>query len=472
MAKLRFRPQVLDADPERRQHILPVLEAALDAVDPVQATRQALQREDERLRVGDTIYNLARFRQVYLIGFGKAAVPMARAVAETLGPRLTEGMLVTKYGHVAQADSLPPQVTVMEAGHPVPDEAGTQAAQRVARLAQQASADDLVLCLISGGGSALLTLPAEGLTLADLQETTAALLRCGATIDEINTLRKHLSQVKGGQLARLAAPATLVSLVLSDVVGSPLDVIASGPTVPDSSTWADARAVVRKYGLEAELPRPVRERLQAGLSGRIPDTPKADDPAFARTQTVVVADNALAAQAAQDQARQLGFNAVVLSTFVEGEAREVARVLVALGREMVVHRRPLVPPACLILGGETTVTLDDHGQGGRNQELALAASLGLARVPEGVQLVVAALATDGTDGPTDAAGGLVDHTTVARGQARGLDAARHLAYHDAYPFLQAVGDLLVSGPTQTNVNDLLFVFAFGQGHGLTGQPAR
>ena len=312
--------------------------------------------------------------------------------------------------------------------------------------------------LISGGGSALLTLPAPRISLNDVQATTQALLRCGASIGEINALRKHLSQVKGGQLARLAAPATLVSLLLSDVVGSPLDVIASGPTVPDASSWADAWAIVERYALVDELPKAVIQRLQAGLAGKLADTPKAGDALFSKSQTLVIADNAFAAQAAQDRARELGFNSLLLSTFVEGEAREVARVAVALGREVVAYARPVASPACLVLGGETTVTLRGVGKGGRNQELALAAGLILENVPEGGRIVVVSLATDGTDGPTDAAGGLADSTTVARGRALGLDAEEHLANNDSYPYLEAVGDLLVTGPTQTNVNDLIFVF--------------
>ena len=248
--------------------------------------------------------------------------------------------------------------------------------------------------------------------------------------------------------------------MLSDVVGSPLDVIASGPTVPDRSTWEDAWRIVQRYALEPALPATVVQRLAAGLAGSLPDTPKADDPAFQRCQTAVVADNARAAQAVAEQAQALGFNPLVLSTFIEGEAREVARVAVALGREVAAQGRPVAAPACLLLGGETTVTLRGTGRGGRNQELALAAAQVLAQAPEGPRIVLASLATDGSDGPTDSAGGLADAGTAARGRAQGLDAADHLADNNAYPFLLASGDLLRSGPTQTNVNDLIAVFVF------------
>ncbi len=460
MNTIHIDPQILQADPARRARILPVLEAALRAVAPGPAVGRALRRQGSQLHVGDAVYNLDQFEHIYLLGFGKAAVAMGLAAVEALGRWLTAGALVTKHGHAAGAEALPGAVAVFEAGHPVPDAAGVQAARRIAALAQQATTRDLVLCLISGGGSALLTLPADGLDLADLQAATGELLRCGATIDEINTLRKHLELLKGGQLARLASPAAVASLVLSDVVGSPLDVIASGPTVPDRSSWADAWEIVQRYGLAKALPAAVVQRLAAGLDGHLPDTPKAGDPAFAASLTVVVADNALAAQAAQAAARAGGFDSVVLSTYVEGEAREVAKLAVALGREAAVHGRPAAPPACLLLGGETTVTLRGEGRGGRNQELALAAALTLARIPEGERIVLASLATDGSDGPTDSAGGLVDGGTVARGRAAGLDAAAHLAGNDAYPFLAATGDLLHTGPTQTNVNDLIAVFVY------------
>jgi hydroxypyruvate reductase len=455
-----FDATILAHDRERRSRILPVLEAALNAVDPGPAVRRALRRDGNRLLVGETVYDLDQFERSFLLGFGKAAVAMGCAAADLLAARLAAGVLVTKHGHAAGAATLPTCVAVLEAGHPVPDPAGVQAAQRMAALAQQATDRDLVLCLISGGGSALLTLPAAGITLADLQATTQALLHCGATIDEINTLRKHLEQLKGGQLARLAAPATLISLVVSDVVGSPLDVIASGPTAPDRSTWADAWAVVTKYQLEATLPPKVLERLATGAAGKLPDNPQAGDPAFVRSQALIVADSAVAAAAAQSAAEAQGFHAAVLSTFVEGAAREVAKVIVGLGREVATQGRLLPAPACLILAGETTVTVRGQGRGGRNQELALAAALALERTPECGRIVVAALATDGTDGPTDGAGALVDATTTARGRSAGLDAIHHLAANDAYPYLRATGDLLHTGPTQTNVNDLLVVFVF------------
>jgi hydroxypyruvate reductase len=319
---------------------------------------------------------------------------------------------------------------------------------------------DLVVVVLSGGGSALMLLPAEGISLADMQQTTDVMLRAGATINELNTLRKHLERAKGGGLARLAAPSDVLALVLSDVVGNPLDVIASGPTVPDTSTFTDTTAILRRLGVWERLPEKIAARLEAGEKGTISDTPKPGDPLFERVQTVVVASNELAAEAGVRQAESEGMSALLLSTYVEGEAREVAKVVAALAREEAASNRPLARPACLILGGETTVTVRGTGLGGRNQELALAASLKISGLDD---VIVAALATDGNDGPNDATGALADGSTVARARAAGLDPDAYLANNDAYHFFEGLGDLLITGPTNTNVNDLLFVFAWEPG---------
>ena len=398
MTSIQFKDFVLRPDPERRARILPVLESALAAADPATAVRKTLLRNNEQLCIGGDTYDLDAYQHVYVVGFGKAATPMAEATLQIVGDRVTTGVIVTKYGHGPDVGASLGPITVLETGHPVPDEAGRVAAQAVVDLLQQAGEDDLVICLISGGGSALLTLPAEGVELADLQDMTTALLHCGANIQEVNTIRKHLSQVKGGQLAHWAAPATVVSLVVSDVVGSPLDIIASGPTVPDTTTWEDAWSVLERYALVHELPKTVEARWQAGLRGELPDTPKPGDTIFERTQTLIIADNALAAEAARQAAAELVYNAAILTTFLEGVVREVAKMAVALGREVISHGRPAAPPACLILGGETTVTLRGSGKGGRNQELALAAAVVLDQLSESNRMVVVSLATDGTDG--------------------------------------------------------------------------
>jgi len=430
-----------------------LVRAALDAVDPAQAVQRAVCRQGNQLTVGEWSYDLDEYDRVLVVGGGKAGTPMVRALTEILGDRLTGGWVNVKQGHVEGASQTGP-VTIHEARHPIPDEAGRQGAAQILDLVSRAGERDLIFCVISGGGSALLPLPVEGITLRDLQALTDALLRCGATINEINTVRKHCSQIKGGQLARAAFPATVVALVLSDVVGNPLDVIASGPTVPDTSTFADAQAILAKYDLLASVPASIVSRLQDGLEGRVPETSKPDDPAFERTATVIVGSNAIAAQAVRDAAQEMGYHTMLLSTYLEGEAREVAKVIAAIGKSLLVEGWPLPRPACLIAGGETTVTVRGEGKGGRNQELALSAAIALEGWPD---VTIVALATDGTDGPTDAAGAIVCGDTVRRARQKGLAAADYLARNDAYAFFDGLGDLIRTGPTNTNVNDLTII---------------
>lgn len=353
-------------------------------------------------------------------------------------------------------------LTLLEAGHPVPDANGLAGAARIADLLRGLTERDLVLVLLSGGGSALLPLPAPGLTLADYGALNEQLLRCGATIGEINAVRKHCSRLQGGQMARLAAPAQVAALILSDVVGSPLDVIASGPTVPDRSTFAEALAVLARHNIVGVVPAGVRDHLRRGAAGSIPETPKPGDPLFERVHTVVIGDNLSAARAAVAEAARVGLRSALLTTFVQGEAREVGRVAAGLAQGMAWGQSDFGAPACLVLGGETTVTIRGAGLGGRNQELALAAACALdgQPLPPGIEVAVVSLGTDGTDGPTDAAGGLATAESLARGRRLGLDAAAALTNNDSYRYLAALGDLLFTGPTQTNVNDLIFVFAF------------
>ena len=321
-------------------------------------------------------------------------------------------------------------------------------------MVAQAGETDLVICLISGGGSALLAAPADGITLEDKQEVTRLLLACGATIHEINAVRKHLSLVKGGGLARLAQPATVVSLILSDVVGDNLDVIASGPTVPDSSTFHQAAEVLYRYEIWHQIPPRVRERVQKGMAGEVEETPKPQEPFFERCHWELMGSNLQALLAARQEAERQGYSSLILSAGVEGETREVAKVHAAMAREALRSDNPLAPPACLLSGGETTVTLRGKGRGGRNQEFVLASAIALEGV-EGV--VVLSGGTDGTDGPTDAAGAIADGQTIARARTVGLDPEDHLHRNDSYPFFEALGDLLITGPTRTNVMDVRIV---------------
>ena len=433
-----------------------VLQAALAAVEPGEAVRRFVSQRNGALVVADREYPLQEYRRVLVVGAGKASAPMAAAVEQVLGDSIAvEGSVTVRYGHSAPTR----YVRIREAAHPVPDAAGVEATRAIAELLESSSAEDLVICVISGGGSALLTLPADDISLADLQQTTDALLRSGATINEINVVRKHLDSVKGGGLARLAAPATLITLVLSDVVGNPLDAIASGPTVADRSAFADAAEVFDRYALWQRLPPSVTNRVRAGLGGSLADTPKLGDPLFEHTQTVVVGSNLLACEAAVAAASDAGFNTLVLTTYVEGEAREAARVLAGLLREVEASGHPLGRPCCIVAGGETTVTVRGEGRGGRNQELALAAAFSLRGLDN---VLLASIGTDGNDGPTDAAGAWVDGSTLSRASEKGLDAARYLANNDSYTFFDRLGDLIRTGPTNTNVNDLYLLFAFSK----------
>lgn len=436
-----------------------ILAAALGAVEPAAAVRGFLRRDGASLEVGSASYDLHRFERVLLFGIGKAGAPMARAAADILGERLAAGVVVVKEGHAdqigdfglpkgeAQSEIHNPQSTIelIEAGHPVPDERSVTGARRVVELLASATERDLVIGLISGGGSALLTLPAPGVSLRDLQVLTQLLLASGATITEMNALRKHLDQVKGGGLVGLAGGATFATLILSDVIGDPLDVIASGPTVPDASTFAEAYGVLERYGVVARTPPAVLAHLRSGVAGRVPETPKPGDPRFDRVQNVIVGSNRQALDAAAAAVAAEGFEPSVIATPLQGEAREVGVTLARLARTD--GRRP----QALLAGGETTVTLHGDGRGGRNQEMALAAVEELAGQRD---VVLVTLATDGGDGPTDAAGAVVTGATLHRAAALGLDPAASLARNDAYTFFDALGDLLKPGPTQTNVNDL------------------
>lgn len=438
--------------PTAREHLLSIFQAGLAAADPAAAVRRFLRREGDRLICAGQTVSLRETDSVIVLGAGKASAVMAHAVEDVLGDRVTRGWVNVKTGHGVPLR----RVRVHEAGHPTPDEAGVAGAREIARLAREAGPRDLVIFCISGGGSALMPLPVDGVTLAEKQSLTRELLACGADITEVNCVRKHVSQLKGGQLARLAHPARVISLILSDVIGDPLDVIASGPTAPDPGTYADAVSVLRKYGLEERAPAAVTAHLAEGVAGRRPETLKPEDPVFRAVMNVIVAGNALSVDAARRRAEELGYRPIVLTTCLEGEAREAARVLVAVARECLDRGAPVAPPACLICGGETTVTLRGKGRGGRNQEFALAAALA-GRGLAGWSVLSAG--TDGTDGPTDAAGAFADGDTAARARSMGLDLLAALANNDSYPFFDRLGDLLRTGPTGTNVMDLYLIAA-------------
>ncbi len=426
--------------------------AGVDAVNPVNAIKKHLSLKDNQLIAGGSKYDLTQFENIFVIGAGKASAAMAQALEELLGERLYSGLVNTKYGH-----GLPlRKIQLNESAHPVPDEAGFIGAQRIVNLLEKTGKSDLVIFLISGGGSALLPYPAEGLSLGDIQKVTKTLLEVGADIHEINAIRKHLSLVKGGRLARLAFPSPLISLILSDVIGDDLDSIASGPTVPDQSTFGDCLHILDKFRIRDRIPSVAVEIMEKGARREIEESPKAGDPVFERTQNIIIGSNIQAVEAARDKAHNLGYNALILSTFIEGETKDVARVHAAVAKEILSSDNPIGRPACVVSGGETTVTIQGKGLGGRNQEFALAAAIDIAGLKD---VVVLSAGTDGTDGPTDAAGAIADGTTVERAEKMGMDAELFLRENDSYPFFRSLGDLIITGPTHTNVMDLRLVLA-------------
>jgi len=409
----------------------------------------ALAAGDVRPLVERALAGIARPARgrVLVVGAGKASGAMAAAVEEAWGDRIADGVVAVKDGYTVPTH----KVRLLEAGHPVPDERGAAAAREIRALAESAGAEDLVLVLISGGGSALTPAPAPPITLADKQAMTRLLLAAGATINQLNAVRKHVSLLKGGQLARAAAPARIEALLLSDVVGDPLDVIASGPTTPDVSTFAEALDILDRFALRERAPQTIVQRLEQGGRGEIPETPKPGDALFARVRNTVIGNNALVVDAAAARARELGFTPHVLTRALEGEAREAAGRFVELVRTIRSGRGPVTAPACVIAGGETTVTVRGRGKGGRCQEFALAAALGM----DGLRaVVILAAGTDGSDGPTEAAGATVDAASAARARAQGVDPLACLAENDSNAVLARTGDLLVTGPTNTNLLDL------------------
>jgi hydroxypyruvate reductase len=433
-----------------RRDSMTIFRSALAAVDPEEAVRLHLRVEDDRIVLPDAHLDIGDVERILVVGAGKAVAPMAMALEDLLAERISDGLLVVKDGHGLPLE----RIRIQEAGHPLPDDRGVRGTLQILELLAAAGACDLAVCLISGGGSALLTAPAEGISLEDKQRTTQALLACGATIHEINTIRKHLSRAKGGHLAQAAHPAAVLSLILSDVVGDDLDVIASGPTVPDRSTFAQAQDILKRYGIWDRVPAAVAGRISEGVAGRLQETPKPGDPVFARCRHGLVGSNLRALEAAAQAAGALGYQPLILSSTVEGEAREVAKAIVAIAKEIRGSGHPLAPPACVLLGGETTVTLRGGGAGGRNQELVLAGALAM----EGLSgAVILAGGSDGSDGPTDAAGAIADGLTVARARSRGMDPWDYLQRNDSYRFFKGLDDLIVTGPTRTNVMDIYMV---------------
>jgi len=420
--------------------------SALKAVDPYSAVEHHIPH------ILSTYHN-GGFNKLLLVSFGKAAFLMTKAICDRASYLVTGGVVITKYGHAL--GNLHTDIDLYEAGHPIPDKNGLIATKKVIPMLRMADEKTLVLCLISGGGSALLSAPKGMISLEDKQRVTELLLKTGASIDELNTVRKHISEIKGGRLAECAYPAKVISLILSDVIGDKLDVIASGPTTPDSTTYRMALDVVEKYRLTKGLPKAVLDVLKKGVEGIIADTPKEGDPIFERVENIIVGSNRKASIAAEDRAKELGFDVTIPSTELQGEAVDVARWLA----KKAIETKQLLDDKdgkkiCLISGGETTVTVGGNGKGGRNTELALAFALDVAGM-RGITLLSAG--TDGTDGPTDAAGAIVNGETIQKAKLINLDPEAYLANNDSYTFFSKTGELLITGPTGTNVMDLQII---------------
>jgi glycerate 2-kinase len=418
----------------------------LTAANARTAVGRAISRNGMKLIIGRRRYDLSRYERVVVVGAGKATASMARAVEQRLGPRLHGGFVVVKHGHVVPTR----RIVVAEADHPVPDRSGQRAAARLCAIAAELGRRDLLIVLLSGGASSLLPAPVAGVTLADKQRTTQELLRCGASIREINTVRKHLSRIKGGRLAELTE-ATVVTLILSDVLGDDLSAIASGPTVPDPTTYQDAVAIAKRHRIWRALPQRVRQHLNRGCQGFASETPKPGSSLFRRVHHHIVGNNAAAVTAVTSAAREAGLRTLVHTPALTGVARNEGQRFGALARNIVREGKPLQRPCCVVAGGETTVTVTGKGTGGRAQEFAAAAALEIAGL---AKVWVVAIGTDGTDGPTDAAGAVVDGDTVARAQRLSVDLKGALKRHNTYPALKRLHQLIITGPTGTNVNDL------------------
>lgn len=426
-----------------------IFRAGVESVLPDKMIRNILQLKSENLCISSLTFPLSDINRIYVIGAGKASALMAKEVEAILGNRISEGQIVVKHGHNCQLE----RVQVTEAGHPTPDMNGFRATNELLKMVQNAGENDLVICLISGGGSSLLTDFPEGVTPDELIRMNQLLLKSGAAIQEMNALRKHVSHVKGGQLARTIFPATLVTLILSDVIGDSLDVIASGPTCPDSSTFRDAMNVLEKYSLLDQMPSSIVKYLTKGVQGLVSETPKFGDPVFSNTYNLIIGSNRIALEAAQKRATEMGFQTSILTSELDGNAVQAAGYIVQYAMNIQADDSQL-KPVCMLFGGETTVQVTGNGLGGRNQHLALCAARLLTNT---IGITLLAAGTDGNDGPTNAAGAVVDGDTYQHAFSMNIDPDKFLNEFDSYHFFQQAGDHIITGSTLTNVMDLVVV---------------
>lgn len=438
---------------QMRRDAFAIFQAALNAVNPETLVHNAIALNGDNLLVDGSAYSIKEINRIFVLGAGKASVRMAKALESLLGSFITDGAIITKYGYFEPLK----KIEVIEAGHPLPDEAGLKGSKKIIDLATKAEESDLILFLISGGGSALFIQPCPGISLENKRKLTSLLLSCGATIHEINAIRKHISQIKGGKFARLIYPATAINLILSDVIGDDPSIIASGPMAPDSSTFAECWSILEKYGITEKIPSSIIRHLQKGLKGQAKETARQGEASLKKVKIIIIGNNRLAIKEAEKKAESLGYKSIILSSFISGEAREAARFHCAIAKEILSSGNPVAPPACVISGGEVTVTLRGNGKGGRSQELALAAALEMSNWKN---IVAFCAGTDGTDGPTEAAGAIADNHSIKNAMEKGLDANEYLANNNSYHFFQQLNDLIITNPTYTNVMDLyLFLIA-------------
>ncbi len=424
-----------------------IIKESIKAVDPICAVEKMVRITGDILYVGNRKYNLKKINNIYIVGLGKASSQMAIPLEKILGKKLAGGIINTKYGHGAKLKKL----KINECGHPVPDKNGLKGAGEICRFVERAGKNDIVFCLISGGGSALFPLPAKEISFRDKQKTTQLLLKSGAAIQEVNTVRKHISAVKGGRLAKIISPAKIISLILSDVIGDDIAFIASGVTAPDPTTFLNCMEIMKKYKLQKSMPESVIKYIREGLKKKALETPKPGDDAFKEVKNLVIGSNFAAAEAAAKKAEKLGYNALILSTIIEGETSQVAGVHAAIAKEILMSNNPVKKPACVISGGETTVTIKGKGKGGRNMEFCLAC---IGSISGCENIVISSVGTDGTDGPTDAAGAIVDSNSCAKAMKKKLMPLKYLDNNDSYNFFKKAGGLYITGPTGTNVMDI------------------
>ncbi len=440
---------------DTRYDLKDIYSRAILAVNPVSSVKNNLRLKDKKLLLlsnkKKTIeFNLKDYKRIIVVGAGKATASMARAIEDMLGELIWGGVIVVKYGYTEKLDF----IDTIEASHPVPDSNGVAGAKRILDILSESDENDLIISLISGGGSALMPLPPESISLEEKRATTDLLLKSGATIHEINSVRKHISLVKGGNLARISYPSTVINLMVSDVVGDNMDVIASGPFVPDNSTFSDARDILEKYNMINEVSSCILDYIEAGIDGKIKENPDTGSEVFNRVTNLIIASNIIALKAAKEEAEKKGYNTIILSSFVEGETKDVARMHSDIVREVLSSSNPVSIPGCIVSGGETTVTVRGGGLGGRNMEFAMHS----AKYIRGYKnVLISSVGTDGTDGPTDAAGAMADGTTIERALKLNLDVNEFMRNNDSYNFFKQLGDLIITGPTNTNVMDVRII---------------